>query len=156
MVYEKVIAMLDAGGCPYTIHAHPPVGTIEEARQKVEHLTRNLLKTVVFRIRSGQWILAAVQGFDRIDYRKLAEALRVKRTDLRSVSPREVEEDLGFEVGGVGPFPIREDVEVILDQGLLGLDSIFCGSGVNTRTVEIRLADLLKATRARVHPIVKE
>ena len=156
MIYEQVTAMLDAGGFPYRVHAHQPIRTIEEAHAQVPHLTRNLLKTVVFRIKDAQWVLASVKGGDRIHYKKLADACGVKRTELRSVSPAQVEEDLGFQVGGVGPFPVNHKIRVVLDQRLRQLDSIFCGSGRNTRTIEMKMTDLMTLTAATVYPIVKE
>ena len=153
--YEKVIELLNDSGFPFTLHSHEPVQTIEDAERKAKHLTHNLLKTVVFRIKNSHWILAAVLGSDRIDYKRLGEAFGVKRTELRSVSPEEVERELGFEVGGVGPFPVTEDVAVVIDEKLVGIDRIFCGSGVNTRTVEMRLDDLVSVSRARVQPITR-
>ena len=154
-VYPSVIAMLEHSGYPFRVHAHPPVTTLEEARRRVPHLTRHLLKTVAFRIKAADWILAAVTGEVRIHYKKLAEALAIKRTDLRSIAPDQVESALGFQLGGVGPFPVRDDIRVVFDQALVSLDLIFCGSGRNTRTIEMRIADLIHLTGGRVHPIIK-
>lgn len=156
IIYKKVINLLDAGGVAYNIHAHQPIRTIEEARALVPHLTRNLLKTVVFKIKDGQWVLASVKGGTRIHYKKLAHACRVKRTALRSVSPDQVEKNLGFQVGGVGPFPVNHSIQVVLDQPLRNLYGIFCGSGSNTRTIEMRMTDLITLTGATVYPIAKE
>ena len=155
MVYAKVIDMLKQSGCPYTVHAHTPVTTVDEAHQKVPHLTHNLLKTVVFRIKDADWILAAVTGTVRIHYKKLADAMAVKRKDLRSIAPEQVEAELGFELGGVGPFPVRDDIRVVFDQTLAPLGNIFCGSGKNTRTIEMKSADLIKLANGRVYPIIK-
>ncbi len=155
MVYQTVIDMLAASGAAYTIHRHTPVTTIEEARAKVPHLTRNLLKTVVFRIKAGDWILAAVNGACRIHYKKLAAAVGVNRSALLSIAPADVASQLGFEIGGVGPFPVRADIRVVFDDQLPPLGTIFCGSGSNTRTVEMPMVDLLAVARGTVAPILK-
>ena len=155
MVYGKVIEMLEQSGFAYTIHNHPPVTTVEEAHQKVPHLTRNLLKTVVFRIKDAHWILASVTGVGRIHYKKLADAMAVKRRELRSISPEQVESELGFEIGGVGPFPVRDDLRVVFDQALALLDHVYCGSGKNTRTIEMKIGDLIRLANGRVYPIIK-
>jgi Cys-tRNA(Pro)/Cys-tRNA(Cys) deacylase len=147
--------MLRKAGAGFRLHEHPRVRTMEEAHLHAGHLTHNLLKTVVFKIKDGPWILAAVAGSSRIDYRNLALAFGVKRTDLRAVSPEEVEELLGFEVGGVGPFALREDVEVIFDDSLTQLKSVFCGSGRNTRTVQMDFDELAALPRTRVGPILR-
>jgi len=155
MVYQRIVQLLERSGAAFQVHAHPCVTTIEEARRKVPHLTHNLLKTVVFRIKDANWILAAVSGSDRIHYKKLADALAVKRTQLRSIAPDQVESELGFDVGGVGPFPVREDIHVVFDSKVARLGRVFCGSGKNTQTVEIEITDLIEITSGRVYPISK-
>lgn len=155
MVYKRIIKLLERSGAAFRVHAHPSVTTIEEARRKVPHLTRNLLKTVVFRVKDANWILAAVNGNDRVHYKKLADALDVKRTQLRSIAPDQVESELGFDVGGVGPFPVRKDICVVFDSSVAQLGRVFCGSGKNTHTVEIEIADLIEIAHGRVFPISK-
>ena len=155
MVYASVIELLEQSGAAYHVHRHPAVTTIDEAHRKVPHLTHNLLKTVVFRIKHADWILAAVDGHDRIDYKRLAEAVGVNRRALRSIAPDQVESELGFAVGGVGPFPVRRDIRVIFDAAIQPSTQVFCGSGMNTRTVEIKAADLIAIGGGNVHPIAK-
>ena len=153
--YDRILHLLEAGGAQYRLHDHISIQTIDEARRRVPHLTVNLLKTVVFRIKDGGWLLAAVGGTDRIHYKRLGECFGVNRRSVRSVSPGEVQSELGFEVGGVGPFPVAEDVRVVVDEKLKGRNRIFCGSGLNTRTLEIALPDLIRLTGARVYPVTK-
>lgn len=151
--YDTITATLAGNGCEYRIHTHEPIVTVEDALTKVPHLTGNLLKTIVFKIKDGDWILAAVYHFDRIDYKKLAQVFGVNRTKIRSIAPEQVSTDLGFEVGGVGPFPVGENVKVVFDEAAGDLGQIFCGSGKNTHTVEISMQDLLALTGAAVAPI---
>jgi Cys-tRNA(Pro)/Cys-tRNA(Cys) deacylase len=154
-VYFRIVDMLAAGGVRYRLHTHPPVTSVAEAFVNAPHLTRNLLKTVVFRIKDGAWILAAVAGGRRIHYKNLADALTVKRKALRAIAPETVEGELGFQIGGVGPFPIGDDIRVVFDAGVEGLGTVFCGSGRNTETVEMDAGDLIRLTRGCVHPIVR-
>lgn len=156
MVYATIIGLLEASGAAYRVHQHPAVVTIDEARRTVPHLTRNLLKTVVFRIKDDDWVLAAVACGDRVHYKRLADALAVKRTALRTVPARRVADELGFEIGGIGPFPVRGDVRVVFDATLPCLDSVYCGSGRNTRTIQIGAADLISLSRGIVHPIRRQ
>ena len=73
-----------------------------------------------------------------------------------SLAPAQVEKELGFQIGGVGPFPVGEEVQVVVDEKLLGVGAIFCGSGVNTETVEIDLDILVRVAEARIAPISKQ
>lgn len=148
--------MLAASGAPYRLHVHPAVTTVDEAFLKAPHLTRNLLKTIVFRIKDGDWILAAVAADARIHYKRLADAMALNRKALRSIAPQAVESELGFPIGGVGPFPVRTDIRVVFDAGLQDLGTVFCGSGRNTETVEMDIGDLIRVARGRVYPIVRQ
>ncbi len=156
MAFTIIQNLLEDGGRPYTLHKHLPVTTVEDARIKVPHLTVNLIKTVVFHIKDSYWILAGVNGSDRIDYKQLGKAFGVNRKLIRAVSPKEVEIELGFEIGGVGPFPVNDKVKVILDEGVMTLGTIFCGSGRNTATVEMNICDLVKVTGAEIGVISKK
>lgn len=126
-----------------------------QARREVPNLTHNLIKTIVFRIKDGHWILAAVPKDGRIDYKKLSIALGVKRTALRSIAAEQVTDTLGFQVGGVGPFRLRDDIQVVVDDQLNGVGRVFCGSGINTQTVEMEIDQIICLANAIVASITK-
>ncbi len=144
MAFHKIYSMLESSGAQFIAHSHPRVRTIEDAEKKVPHLTKNLLKTIVFKIKDSDWILAVVKGHDRVDYKQLARAFGVNRKQIRTVLPDTVERHLGFEVGGIGPFPVNDRVKVVMDRALTGIGMIFCGSGKNTVTIEMDIRDLIK------------
>ena len=78
-VYEAIVKLLRLRGVPFTIHEHPPSYTVADARERLPFPAGRLLKTIAFRAKAGVYILAAVRGPDRIDYRKLATASGTKR-----------------------------------------------------------------------------
>ncbi|MCG8548822.1 MAG: hypothetical protein MI799_00305, partial [Desulfobacterales bacterium] len=73
MVFEKVQSLLNQSKVEFKLHHHDPVVTVEQARAIVPHLTVNLIKTIVFQVKDGPWILAGVNGSDRIHYKYLAD-----------------------------------------------------------------------------------
>lgn len=155
MAFQKIQSMLESSRSKFKLHTHAQVCTIEDAEKKVPHLTKNLLKTIVFKIKDSDWILAVVRGHDRIDYKQLARAFGVNRKQIRTVSPDTVERHLGFEVGGIGPFPVNDSVKIIMDQELTGIGMIFCGAGKNTITIEMDIADLIKLVNPLICKIKK-
>lgn len=155
MIYEEVIELLRRNGVPFQVHEHPPVVSIEEATVRASHLLEGLLKTVVFKVKDAFWVLAAVRCQDRIDYRRLADALQINRKQLRSLSPEDVEKALGFEIGGVGPIPLNDNVKVIFDSHLETAAMVRFGSGSNTRTIELDFKDLLRVSGGKLFPIVR-
>ena len=100
-------------------------------------------------------MLAAVRGSDRIDYRLLAAALCVNRRALRSLGPAAVTAALGFEIGGVGPILPDRPAHIFVDAALPADEIIYCGSGRNSATLEIRLGDLVRASGARRVPLAR-
>jgi len=102
------------------------------------------------------WVLAALLHTDLVDYKKLADAVGVNRRDLRSVAASDIQVELGFEIGGVGPFPICDKTEIVIDDTARDLTSILCGSGKNTCSIEIDVRDLVRVANAIVAPISRK
>lgn len=154
--YDEVLKLFSDKKVEFRLHEHGAVRTIEDAKRIAPDLVAGLLKTVVFRIKDSIWVLAAVRCRDRIDYRKLADALHVNRRQLYSLAPEEIQAELGFQIGGVGPIPLREDVKAVFDSRLQNAGTVYCGSGMNTRTLELRFEDLARVTGGEIHPITRE
>ncbi|MCA9897334.1 MAG: YbaK/EbsC family protein [Anaerolineales bacterium] len=138
------MSLLQSNNVLYELHEHVPVRTVAEVEEKLPFLLDKMLKTVAFRVKDGRFILAGLRGHDRIDYRQLAAYCGVNRRAVASMSPEAVEAELGFEVGGVGPFSLQPEVLVLLDEQLAEMGTVYCGSGRNTATLAINFADLLR------------
>lgn len=143
-VYDQIMTLLQSNNIPVELHEHEPVRTVAEVEAKLPFLLDKMLKTVAFRVKDGRYLLAGLRGHDRIDYRQLAAYCGVNRRAVESMSPEAVEAVLGFEVGGVGPFALQPEVIVLLDEQLAELGTVYCGSGRNTATLAINIADLLR------------
>ncbi len=154
-MYEAIVRQLTERGVRFRIHRHPVAATVAEAQARLPFPPEQFLKTLAFKVRDGGWVLAALRGLDRIDYRKLAEAVVVKRAELRQPGPEEVQAELGFAVGGVCPFPPTPDTVVIVDRDAARLDVVYCGIAREDSTLEIGLRDLLALTNARVQAIAQ-
>ena len=129
--------------------------TVKATQGEFTFIATSVIKTIAFKVKDDGWVLVGVPCYKRIDYRKVAAVLGINRRQLRSLSPQEVRDELGFEVGGVGPVPTQSSVRVIFDRNLMDAGTIYCGSGKNTRTLEIDFADLLRVTGGLIHPITR-
>lgn len=156
MLYEQIVALLTNSGVAFEILHHEVIRTAADAERAVPGLVDHLVKTVAFQIKDGVYVLAGVPARARIDYKRLADLLGVNRRLLRSLSPEQVEEALGFEVGGVGPFPVVAGLQIYFDNALAGAGQIYCGSGLNTRTVVMQFADLLAVSGGVLVAMTKE
>ena len=144
IVYDQILTLLQNENVPFELHEHVPVRTVAEVEEKLPFLLDKMLKTVAFRVKDGRFVLAGLRGHDRIDYRQLAVYCGVNRRAIASMAPDAVEAELGFEVGGVGPFALQPEVTVLLDEQLAEMGTVYCGSGRNTATLAIDFADLLR------------
>ena len=114
-VTEQIAGRLTARGVPFTIHEHVVARTVADALARLPFSPDAYLKTVAFRLKAGGWMLAALRGADRVDYRALAAAIGVGRRDLHQMTPDEVAADLGYPIGGVGPVPTNDQTRAIFD-----------------------------------------
>jgi Cys-tRNA(Pro)/Cys-tRNA(Cys) deacylase len=149
-----VRAFLEAAGIPYRTHDHAPLVSFEEAKTVLPFDANTMVKGLVFRTPDRAFAIVALRGADRADYKKIADALRVRRADLRAADPADVEAELGMQLGGIVPLPIK-GATVLIDEGVVRLDKILCGSGRNDATLEISAQDLLRITAGQVGSYAK-
>ena len=154
---RQITELLCERGITFRVHEHVVSRTVADAEALLPFPLDQLLKTVVFRVKGGPWVLSVCRGQDRVDYRKVAAACGVKRDQIVRPAPDEVEARLGCEVGGISPIPPDDGVWPIVDATAAAtLGTVFCGIGRNDRTLEIGIADLIVAADARVLALVQE
>lgn len=154
--YEAIVMLLTTRGVPFTIHEHVVSRTVADAEEHLLFPLERLLKTIAFKIKDGDWVLAAVRGPDRVDYRKLAAASGTKRTNIMRLTPEEVANAFGVEVGSVSPIVLQEGVQIFFDSQVSTDETVFCGIGRADRTLEIQLMDLVQITQGRVLPLTND
>jgi len=155
-VYATMLQRLKESGVAYRLYEHAPSVTVAEAEAHLDFPVEQLLKTIVFRRKNGGWVLAALCGYQQVDYKKLAAVCGVSRDKLIRLAPEAVEQELGFELGGVGPFAPNDQTQVIIDAGAMRHALLFCGLGRRDRTLEIAPVDLVHVSGATVAPLAKE
>jgi len=154
--FEAIINILTARDVAYTVHEHVPSYTFADAEERLPFPAERLLKTVAFRIKNGAYLLAAVPGPDRIDYRKLAAASGAKRADIVRLAPEEVKDAFGIEAGSLSPIALQAEPKVFFDTQVPNEETVFCGIGRADRTLEIRLSDLVQITGGQVLPLIQD
>jgi Cys-tRNA(Pro)/Cys-tRNA(Cys) deacylase len=156
MIYEHILEILIQNKACYKIHEHAPSVTFQDAINYLDFPLDRLLKTIAFRVKNGPWVLAVVQGADKVDYKKLAAHLRTSRDKLVRLAPEEVVSELHYQIGAVGPFPTNAETKVVFDSRTLSLGNVFCGTGRNDRTLEIGIHELVKVAGGSTAPITQE
>jgi Cys-tRNA(Pro)/Cys-tRNA(Cys) deacylase len=155
-MHEAIVRQLNERAAQYVIHEHVDSRTFADAVDKLPFPPERMLKTIVFRLKSGGWVLAACRGQDGLDYKKMAAAFGAKRDEIVRPSPDELKAGLGIEAGAVSPVALREDVQVVFDTRVNREQTLFTGAGQPDRTLEITLDELVRVTGGRILDIAKE
>ncbi len=131
----SVKRFLEERGARYAVETHAPLISFEDARRILSQDPEKMVKGLTF-ARPGGFAIVALRAADRADYKKIADALGLRRADLRLADAEQVRAELDMEQGGIVPLPIGS-ARVLIDRAVLELDRIVCGTGRNTATLII-------------------
>lgn len=100
-----------------------------------------MVRSVVFKVESGQYALLAVAGGGRADWALLRAHLNERK--CRMAEYAEVPEATGYVVGAVPPIALPNSVRVLVDNSVRDYPTIIIGSGVLGYALALKGADLL-------------
>jgi Ala-tRNA(Pro) deacylase len=150
-----VTGFLEEAGVDFDVLEHERTERAADEATALGIGAENVAKTLVLVAPSGN-VRAVLAASERIDLHKVASVVGVggKKVHLAS------EDDLArnypdFELGAVPPFGGRED-QVIVDERLAARDSVVLEAGSHERSVRLKVADLVRLTKAQVADICRE
>lgn len=146
-LHPTPLARLEHSDVHYRLHHHVAIhgaGDNQLAGLPLEHGVKTLAFETAPREdgTAATLVLAAVPEHSRITYGPLARALGVSRSRLRPADPASLE-TVGMTAGGVSPIlPVSptspsDRARVVIDDAVLELPVIYCGSGDPATTVEL-------------------
>jgi prolyl-tRNA editing enzyme YbaK/EbsC (Cys-tRNA(Pro) deacylase) len=133
--------VLDALGIPYRlfVHSQPP-DSLEQAATQRGQLPGQVVRSIVFRVTEGQFVMVLVAGPAQVSWPKLRTALGVSRISLASEA--EVLEATGYVRGAVGPLGLPQPLRILADVGVFSPAEISLGSGLRGTAILLKSADL--------------
>lgn len=114
--------------------------TVELAAKALGCEGERIAKTLSFKTPEGV-ILVVAAGDAKIDNKKYKAKFGCKAAMLKA---DEVEECVGYAVGGVCPFGVNEGVKVYLDESLKRFETVFPAAGSSNSAIELTLPELEK------------
>ncbi len=139
--------ILDEFGVPYRIFQHSsPPGSLEQAASERAQVPGQIIRSILFRLSSEEFVLVLVAGPGQISWQKLRAALGVSRLTMADES--EVLQVTGAPVGAVGPFGIMKSVRIMIDESVFLHEEISIGSGARGRAIIMKSSDLTLALPA--------
>ncbi len=126
---------------------HPgPVSSLEQAAEERGQRPEQVVRSLLFRIRGGQFVMVLIAGAQQVDWRALRSQLSESR--LTTASRQEVLRVTGYELGAVAPFGLPQALPLLVDESVLQPEELSIGSGVRGVAVILKRDALLHALQA--------
>jgi Cys-tRNA(Pro) deacylase len=142
----RALAAAQALHLAHTVTRHGPVRSLEEAATARGVEPRQLVKTLVVRVREGDHRFVLVPGDREIAWPKLRALLGVNRISMPSAD--EARDVTGYVRGTITPLGSTTPLPVIVDASITGTVSI--GGGAHGVALTVDAADLTAALDAVV------
>ena len=120
-----------------------PVTSFEEAASARNQRPEQIVRSILFQVRPGEFVMVLMAGRDQGDWKKLRGI--VKRSRVRMATEDEVLEVAGYRIGTVSPFGVRNQMRVLMDASVLKEEEISIGSGVRGTAIIMKSSDVKKA-----------
>jgi Cys-tRNA(Pro)/Cys-tRNA(Cys) deacylase len=152
-VDTPAIRSLDGSTLEFIVVRTAPAGSVEEsaALQGIE--VGQLLRTIVVRRGSDDYLFVLVPGGRQIDWPRLRAHLGVSRLSLPS--QEEARAVTGYERGAITPFGVARRWPVVADSTVATLERAAIGGGARGVNLHLSAADLLAHLRADVADVTR-
>ena len=135
---------LDEQNIAHQVFRHEkPLLSFEQAAAERNQRPEQIVRSILFQIRTEEFVMVLVAGRDQVDWRKFRQL--VGRSRVRMATEEEVLQVTGYRVGTVSPFGLKNQVRVMIDESVLREEEVSLGSGVRQMAIIMKSADLRKA-----------
>jgi len=147
MIESPVTELLNSSEIPFDVVIIPltedkkPIRNLEELLQSEGRDPHSVVRSILFKTPSDEFVLLAVAGGGRVDWATLRKHLGERK--LRMAEFDEVEESTSYVVGAVPPIALPETVRIVVDDSVQGFDNVIIGSGVLGYALSLSTAHLL-------------
>ena len=137
-----------AAGIPFEVVRTQPAGSAEESAELQRIPLRALLRTLVVRRATDDYLFVLVPGGRRFDWSKLRAYLGVKRMTMPDAD--EARAVTGYERGAITPFGAAKALPVIVDAVALGEPLVAIGGGARGVNLHLAPQELVEKLGAEV------
>jgi prolyl-tRNA editing enzyme YbaK/EbsC (Cys-tRNA(Pro) deacylase) len=137
-------------GIPHQVFVHEgQLASIEQAAAERGQSPEQVVRSVLFRVRQGEYALVLSAGPGRLPWKALRAHLG--RSRISMATPEEVLAITGDPIGAVAPVGMPEpgdelqSMRLIVDESVLKQEALSMGSGVRGTGIIIQREDLLRA-----------
>ena len=147
-ISSPVTNLLTQAGIAYDVIEIPlsedkkPIRNLEELLRNQGLDPQSVVRSVLFKTASEQFVLLAVAGGGRADWAVLRQHLNERK--CRMAEFEEVPQATGYLVGAVPPIALPENIKVLVDNSVRQYPTVVIGSGVLGYALSLKVEDLLK------------
>lgn len=147
MIESLVTKLLDKHNILFDVVIIPlsddkkPIRNLEELLQSEGRDPNSVVRSLLFKTKSGDFVLLAVAGGGRADWAILRQHLGERK--LRMAEFDEIEDTTGYIVGTVPPVALPDNIRVLVDESISSFDKVIIGSGVLGYALALSSTDLL-------------
>ena len=139
-----VTRYLDEKSISYRFFRHSGVvHSLKQAAQERGQRPEQIIRSIVFRLSRGGFILVLVAGERQVSWQALRHHLGTSRISMATEA--EVLKVTGYPLGAVSPFGTKQALRILVDRGALQEEEISIGSGVRYATIIMKRDDFLRA-----------
>ena len=148
---------LETLNIPYSLREYevdPEDLTAITVAKKIDMPIEQVFKTLLTTDGAGSYFFAVIPGDAELDFKKLARAAGVRKTEM--VSLKEVQPLTGYIRGGVTVFGAKKAYPAFADETIELFDEISVSAGVRGTQLILNPADYLRAAEATVADLTKD
>lgn len=143
----------DLDGVAHRLVEYEPGPDIETAARRRGIAIERILKTMVVRVRHGNYVLVMVPGDRVIDWKLLRSLLGERRLSLADAD--EAFRATGYRRGTITPLGAAGGWPVVIDASATGSGEVSVGSGTDGVAIHLDADDLIAVTDAEVAAVSK-
>lgn len=154
IMFEILLDLLQAQDACFRVLEHPAEGRSDQVALVRGTAPGQGAKAMLCKSRDGEagLFLAVLPGNRRLDFKRLAQAVGVRRTTL--VSPGEAMATTGCVIGAIAPFSFQEDMRLVVDPALVQqFPEIAFNAGRLDRSIVLDCDDYVRIARPMLHPL---
>ncbi len=143
---QELLSVLDRLGIAYSLHHHRAVFTVAESEAVDANIPGTHCRNLFLRDKKKKNFLVVLQNATEVDIKKLPDLIGSDRLSFGSAD--RLWEYLGVRSGSVCPYSIINDkgnqVKICLDQSMMETDIVNYHPLLNTMTIGVKPADLVR------------
>ena len=151
IIHSPVTQLLADVGIAYQVIQIPlsedkkPIRNLEELLSNQGLDPQSVVRSVLFKTSSEQFVLLAVAGGGRADWAILRQHLNERKCRMAEFA--EVQAATGYVVGALPPIALPESIKVLVDNSVKNYPTVVIGSGVLGYALSLKGEDLLRLLR---------